>query len=430
MIYINYRLSGLGWAECLVDVNGQEINTLASYLSDALKSLINATIKMLSGNSRSWAYFAGEPTGYTWKFSSIDQHRTRLRIVYNGFDEDSNDDNENIYPSLLDVEINKYEFAESLDRALSNLLRNYGLDGYQEQWAEYPFPLTRYYRLKELLKKTWHYQLAVESGPDQSSAEAIANYLYQLPYLKSIPLSLKLKQDPEHNWWCVVTCERLPIEIINNDEKNQRMTEIGFLFYNSLYHAPDFRYALVGIDVAEFRTYSQLLREDFAQLINDESVIIPERIFRGLVISEKVSATVGSSELFLPFKDKYLWRPYKGEHCYKIDTSIPDQLGMHFHVCAPMSLIDSALKDLAVLFVHRINHYRELIDEGKRYNQVYDLLKEVIDFYRKIYQNQFNNLDSSDRKLVQDYFYQELVRLCDGDATKLGQNYPVRVIKE
>lgn len=427
MIYINYRLSGLGWAECLLDVNGHELNMLASYLSDALKSLINATIKMLGGNNYSWAYFVGEPTGYTWKFNRIDQHRAYLKIVYNDFNEE--DDNKDNRSSLLEVKIDIYEFAESLDKALSNLLRNYGLNGYQEQWAEDPFPLTRYYRLKELLKKTSYYQLVIESGSAQQSAEALVRYFYQLPYLKSIPLSLNLKQDLEKNWWCVVTCENLPLEPINNDEKNQHMTEIGFLFYNSLHHAPDFRYALIGIDVAEFRTYSQLLKEDFVKLIDDESVIIPERIFRGLVISEKTLAKIKGSEFFLPFKDKYFWRPYKGENCYKIDTSIPNELIMHFHLSSPFNLIDNALKDLAVLFVQRINYYHELVEEGKKYNQVYDMLKEVIDFYRKIYQNQSNNVDSSNGKVVQDYFYQELVKLCDGDVTKLGPNYPVSMIK-
>ena len=39
------------------------------------------------------------------------------------------------------------------------------------------------------------------------------------------------------------------------------MTELGILLYQRLLSAPSFRYALVGVEVDEFRTYNELLED-------------------------------------------------------------------------------------------------------------------------------------------------------------------------
>jgi hypothetical protein len=43
------------------------------------------------------------------------------------------------------------------------------------------------------------------------------------------------------------------------------MTELGIFLYHTLRLAPSFRYALVGVEVDEFRTYSELT-EDLSKL--------------------------------------------------------------------------------------------------------------------------------------------------------------------
>jgi hypothetical protein len=45
---------------------------------------------------------------------------------------------------------------------------------------------------------------------------------------------------------------------VDTPETAYLMTEIGILLYRQLQSAPAFRFALVGVEVDEFRTYSEL----------------------------------------------------------------------------------------------------------------------------------------------------------------------------
>jgi hypothetical protein len=79
------------------------------------------------------------------------------------------------------------------------------------------------------------------------------------------------------------------------------MTELGILLYQQLQSAPPFRYALVGVEVDEFRTHGELILE----------AIVPS--FPGLVLAEIVWRSLGASTLFRPFSSGYVWQPYEGE---------------------------------------------------------------------------------------------------------------------
>lgn len=78
------------------------------------------------------------------------------------------------------------------------------------------------------------------------------------------------------------------------------MTHLGLAFYQRLKTAPSFRYALVGVEVDEFRTYNELLEEE-------------DLDFPGLVLSESLWQEMGSSPVFQPFSSGYVWKPYEGE---------------------------------------------------------------------------------------------------------------------
>ncbi|MEH2382256.1 MAG: hypothetical protein V7K27_25775 [Nostoc sp.] len=89
------------------------------------------------------------------------------------------------------------------------------------------------------------------------------------------------------------------------------MTELGILLYQRLQSAPLFRYALVGVEVDEFRTYSELIEESSTLA------------FPGLVLAETVWQAVGSSSAFTPFSPRYVWKLYEGE-VYKPLMASPD----------------------------------------------------------------------------------------------------------
>ena len=88
------------------------------------------------------------------------------------------------------------------------------------------------------------------------------------------------------------------------------MTEIGIFMYQSLRFAPPFRYALVGMEVDEFRTYSELI---------EESALV----FPGLVLAEAVWQATGSDSVFRLFSLGYVWKPYEGE-VYRPLIASPD----------------------------------------------------------------------------------------------------------
>jgi hypothetical protein len=89
------------------------------------------------------------------------------------------------------------------------------------------------------------------------------------------------------------------------------MTELGILLYQRLQSAPLFRYALAGVEVDEFRTYSALSAE-----LLDSS-------FPGLVLAEAIWRSLGASPLLRSFSPGYVWHPYEGE-VYKPLTTAPE----------------------------------------------------------------------------------------------------------
>ncbi|NES81428.1 MAG: hypothetical protein F6K10_08435 [Moorea sp. SIO2B7] len=117
-------------------------------------------------------------------------------------------------------------------------------------------------------------------------------------------------QDIDDNWWCRV-CPSGVSEIgIEAPDSAYLMTELGILLYQHLRSAPAFRYALVGLEVDEFRTFEELL---------DES---PKLSFPGLVLSDTTWQSIKSPPTFRSFSSGYVWQPYEGE-IYKPLTVSP-----------------------------------------------------------------------------------------------------------
>lgn len=90
---------------------------------------------------------------------------------------------------------------------------------------------------------------------------------------------------------------------VTSPEDAHQMTEVGLLLYRRLQSAPSFRYALVGIEVDEFRTYSELVTADGQ----------PDILVAGLVLAEEVWKQMGCPVGFRSFNPGYLWKPYQGE---------------------------------------------------------------------------------------------------------------------
>jgi hypothetical protein len=142
----------------------------------------------------------------------------------------------------------------------------------------------------------WIFSLSAECGSEQAAAEKFANHFNGVSWILSC--STDIFQDLEENWWCRV-CSEIGIELENID---MRIPKLARQLYKHLQTAPSFRYALVGIEVDEFRTYRELL---------DEAPYLMK--FPGLVLSEEVWEITGSSPAFQPFSSGYVWYTELGE---------------------------------------------------------------------------------------------------------------------
>lgn len=151
----------------------------------------------------------------------------------------------------------------------------------------------------------WIFSLSAECGADESHVHQFAQHFEGIEWIlsngrKSLARTATF-QDMEENWWCRVYPNNISAVGIDSAASAYDLTELGILLYQRLQVAPAFRYALVGVEVDEFRTYSELM-EDLANLS------IP-----GLVVAKELTQGLETLPGFRPFSSSYWWQPYQGE---------------------------------------------------------------------------------------------------------------------
>jgi hypothetical protein len=151
----------------------------------------------------------------------------------------------------------------------------------------------------------WIFGLSAECGINESDAHGFAQHFDDVSWVLSSGRECVCRpdtfQDSEENWWCRVVPSNLSEVGIDSAESAYLMTELGILLYQALRFAPAFRYALVGVEVDEFRTYSELIEES-------SSLLIP-----GLVLSRSIEQQLELLPVFRSFSLNAVWQPYAGE---------------------------------------------------------------------------------------------------------------------
>lgn len=158
----------------------------------------------------------------------------------------------------------------------------------------------------------WIFGLSAECGSDEERAKQFAKHFEGVTWMLSNGCPCQCRtdifQDFEENWWCRVVPNNISEVGINSPESAYLMTELGILLYQHLRSTPAFRYALVGVEVDEFRTYSELLEES--------PISLP-----GLVLAIEVEQEMDLSSDFRLFSPGYVWQPYAGEIYNPLMTS-------------------------------------------------------------------------------------------------------------
>jgi hypothetical protein len=141
----------------------------------------------------------------------------------------------------------------------------------------------------------WIFGLSAECGTAKAAAAALAGHFASWP--------AGVIADRHANWWCSVTPGGLSRTGIGSEADASAMTRAGETLYQRLRSAPAvYRYALVGVEVDDFRSYDELVAdEDLTR-------------FPGLVLSDDTWAACGRPSAFVPFTPGYRWIPYAGEH--------------------------------------------------------------------------------------------------------------------
>ena len=153
-VVVNYKLTGSGWAECALQIDDQGMVTTASYLSDALASLLQAVVDLLRGQVEATVSFDEEPGEYRWRFRRVDEQNIALRILW--FDELWNREPDEKGSVVFEAQCRLRTFAGAVLSASQQLLKEHGLDGYKAQWVEYDFPVELQEKLKQLLFEGRH----------------------------------------------------------------------------------------------------------------------------------------------------------------------------------------------------------------------------------------------------------------------------------
>ena len=159
----------------------------------------------------------------------------------------------------------------------------------------------------------WIFSLSAECGFDESNTHKFAEHFEGISWVLSNGRQCQCRtdifQDIEKNWWCRVSPNNLSEVGIDSPESAYLMTELGILLYQSLRFGPPFRYALVGVEVDEFMTYSELIEES------------PNLSIPGLVLEKLIERELGILPVFRPFSPSYVWQPYAGEVYNPLMTS-------------------------------------------------------------------------------------------------------------
>jgi hypothetical protein len=129
---------------------------------------------------------------------------------------------------------------------------------------------------------TWAFSLSAECGTEQIAAEQFTQHFDRLSWVLSNGRQSQCHtatfQDFEETWWYRVCPSGISETGINTSDTAYLMTELGILLYQQLRTAPPFRYTLVGVEVDEFRTYSELSTESPAPSI--PGLVLAETIWQ------------------------------------------------------------------------------------------------------------------------------------------------------
>ncbi len=138
---------------------------------------------------------------------------------------------------------------------------------------------------------------------NKNSAE-IRQYFLSQKEIKIQEKTYKIIVSPTDKNGTTITVEGISQAGIQTIADAEEMTQIGYKLYELLKNAPDFRYALTGIEVDNWRT--------FTELAQDPAII---KDIKGFVINKDIYTLIKCTAKMTSFRKNYFWIPYQRETC-------------------------------------------------------------------------------------------------------------------
>ena len=137
-----YRLTGHGWAEADFHIGGQAARLTASYIGDALGDLLRGTLALARGAEQVEVSWAEEPGEFRWRLSARDDASLDVRILRLGRRAEETPPGMPLDPGheVLAGRCDSHDFFTAITKGATDILNEYGLDGYRERWDQFDFP--------------------------------------------------------------------------------------------------------------------------------------------------------------------------------------------------------------------------------------------------------------------------------------------------
>jgi hypothetical protein len=180
-----YKLTGAGWAECNLNLNGKDLSFYPGYLTDALGDLLQSLLDinpfyteelyLENGSEFDWDE---EPIRSEWHFHYLGDDHMSLKLTIINDNYGSEDHVTEIYE-----EFSYSHFLNVVIIAAEEVLKEYGIVGYKNMWLEHEFPLSIFLKLKYFLDYQAEFPTTKETFDETDWVKS--NLPFELSYLSS-----------------------------------------------------------------------------------------------------------------------------------------------------------------------------------------------------------------------------------------------------
>jgi hypothetical protein len=146
------------------------------------------------------------------------------------------------------------------------------------------------------------YNLFVETGASEKGNDRLTSYFLSIGNVTTEFGTHKMTMRlAENNIGIIVSVKETGWTGLQRFGEREIANKVGIEFFKLLIDAPEFRYAMVGIEAGEWVDGQNIRDEDFNGYLPDH----------GLVLKNELASII--KKQLVPFKEGYCWIPYEGE---------------------------------------------------------------------------------------------------------------------